>query len=146
MLHHAAGEGEVDGVIRNTVHIRDIAGQQFQVGVFDRTHAVADSRDLQMVERGRDRRRAAPFAGMGGEMQDVEVSALQKLNLEALKEAIGLQAELLELKANPGRAASGAVVEAKLDKGRGPVATLLVQKGTLKRVIKMEGSTQTAET
>ena len=70
---------------------------------------------------------------MGGDIQDVEVSALKKTNLDGLQEAITLQAELLELKANPNRKASGAVVEAKLDKGRGTVATLLVQNGTLKR-------------
>jgi translation initiation factor IF-2 len=69
---------------------------------------------------------------MGGEVQDVEVSALKKTNLEGLLEAISLQAELLELKANPDRAAEGAVVEAKLDKGRGPLATVLVQRGTLR--------------
>ncbi len=71
--------------------------------------------------------------GMGGEIQDVEVSAMKKLNLDGLLEAILLQSELLELTANPKRAAEGAVVEAQLDKGRGPVATLLVQKGSLKR-------------
>jgi len=69
---------------------------------------------------------------MGGEVQDVEVSALKKTNLDGLLEAISLQAELLELKANPDRTAEGAVVEAKLDKGRGPLATVLVQRGTLK--------------
>jgi translation initiation factor IF-2 len=69
---------------------------------------------------------------MGGDVQDVEVSALKKTNLDGLLEAIALQAEILELKANPGRAAEGAVVEAKLDKGRGPLATVLVQRGTLK--------------
>ncbi|HYW15282.1 MAG TPA: translation initiation factor IF-2 [Allosphingosinicella sp.] len=69
---------------------------------------------------------------MGGEVQDVEVSALKKTNLDGLLEAISLQAELLELKANPDRAAEGAVVEAKLDKGRGPLATVLVQRGTLR--------------
>jgi translation initiation factor IF-2 len=69
---------------------------------------------------------------MGGEVQDVEVSALKKTNLDGLLEAISLQAELLELKANPDRSAEGAVVEAKLDKGRGPLATVLVQRGTLK--------------
>ena len=68
---------------------------------------------------------------MGGEVQNVEVSALQKTNLEGLLEAIQLQSELLELKANPDRAAEGAVVEAKLDKARGPLATVLVQRGTL---------------
>jgi translation initiation factor IF-2 len=69
---------------------------------------------------------------MGGEVQDVEVSALKKTNLDGLLEAISLQAELLELKANPNRSAEGAVVEAKLDKGRGPLATVLVQRGTLR--------------
>ncbi len=68
---------------------------------------------------------------MGGEVQDVEVSALKKTNLDKLLEAIQLQAEILELKANPDRPAEGAVVEAKLDKGRGPLATVLVQRGTL---------------
>ncbi|HEY0111546.1 MAG TPA: translation initiation factor IF-2 [Allosphingosinicella sp.] len=69
---------------------------------------------------------------LGGDVQDVEVSALKKTNLDGLLEAINLQAELLELRANPERAAEGAVVEAKLDKGRGPLATVLVQRGTLK--------------
>jgi translation initiation factor IF-2 len=69
---------------------------------------------------------------MGGDVQDVEVSALKKTNLDGLLEAISLQAEILELKANPDRAAEATVVEAKLDKGRGPLATVLVQRGTLK--------------
>ncbi len=69
---------------------------------------------------------------MGGDVQDVEVSALKKTNLDGLIDAINLQAEILELKANPDRAAEGTVVEAKLDKGRGPLATVLVQRGTLK--------------
>lgn len=69
---------------------------------------------------------------MGGETQDVEVSALKKTGLDQLIEKIQLQAELMELKANPDRAAEGNVVEAKLDKGRGPVATVLVTRGTLK--------------
>jgi len=69
---------------------------------------------------------------MGGETQDVEVSATKKTGLDALIEKIQLQAELLELKANPDRDAEGTVIEAKLDKGRGPVATVLVTRGTLK--------------
>jgi len=69
---------------------------------------------------------------MGGEVQDVEVSALKKTNLDGLLEAINLQAEILELKANPDRTAEATVVEAKLDKGRGPLATVLVQRGTLR--------------
>ncbi|PAX07127.1 translation initiation factor IF-2 [Sphingomonas lenta] len=70
--------------------------------------------------------------GLGGDVQDVEVSALKKTGLDELIEKIQLQAELLELRANPDRAAEGVVVEAKLDKGRGPVATVLVKRGTLK--------------
>ena len=70
---------------------------------------------------------------MSGDVQDVEVSALKKINLEGLVEKINLQAELLDLKANPDRAAEGVVVESKLDKGRGPVATILVERGTLCR-------------
>ncbi len=69
---------------------------------------------------------------MGGEVQDVEISALKKLGLDKLLAAIEAQAELLELKANPDRAAEATVIEAKLDKGRGPLATVLVQRGTLK--------------
>ena len=68
---------------------------------------------------------------MGGDVLDVEVSALKKMNLDKLLETIGLQAELLDLKADPSRAAEGTVIEAKLDRGRGPVATVLVQRGTL---------------
>ena len=68
---------------------------------------------------------------MGGEVLDVEVSATKGTNLDKLLEAILLQAELLDLKANPDRTAEGVVIEAKLDKGRGAVATVLVQTGTL---------------
>jgi translation initiation factor IF-2 len=69
---------------------------------------------------------------MSGEVLDVPVSALKKTGLDKLLEAITLQAELLELKANPGRSAEGFVIEAKLERGRGPVGTLLVQRGTLR--------------
>ena len=70
---------------------------------------------------------------MGGEVQDVEVSALKKTGLDTLLEKLALQAEVMELKANPDRAAEAVVVEAQLDKGRGAVATVLVKRGTLKR-------------
>ncbi|MBD3665276.1 translation initiation factor IF-2 [Sulfitobacter sp. TSTF-M16] len=70
---------------------------------------------------------------MSGEVQDVEVSAITGQGLDELLEAIALQAEILELKANPDRAAIGAVIEAQLDVGRGPVATVLVQNGTLRQ-------------
>ncbi len=69
---------------------------------------------------------------MGGDILDVEVSALQKMNLDKLVELIALQAEILDLKANPNRAAEGSVIESKLEQGRGPVATILVKKGTLR--------------
>ncbi|MCY4303967.1 MAG: translation initiation factor IF-2 [Aestuariivita sp.] len=69
---------------------------------------------------------------LSGNVQDVEISAISGQGLNELLEAITLQAEILELKANPERTAEGAVIEARLDTGRGPVATVLVQKGTLK--------------
>ncbi len=68
----------------------------------------------------------------GGDVTMVEVSAKQRLNLEGLLEMILLQADLMELTANPDKLAKGTIVEGKLDKGRGPVATVLVQEGTLK--------------
>ena len=70
---------------------------------------------------------------MSGEVQDIEVSAKTGMGIDKLLEAIALQSELLDLKANPNRSAMGAVIEAKLDVGRGPVATVLVQNGTLRK-------------
>jgi translation initiation factor IF-2 len=69
---------------------------------------------------------------LGGDVVDVEVSAKNKTNLDRLLEMIALQAELLDLKTNSQRPAEGTVIEAKLDRGRGPVATVLVQRGTLR--------------
>lgn len=69
---------------------------------------------------------------LGGDVLDVEVSAKKRLNLDELLEAVHLQAEMLELRANPDRAAVGIVIEAQLERGRGPVGTVLVQRGTLK--------------
>src|SRR6202171_637271 len=69
---------------------------------------------------------------LGGDVVDVEVSAKNKTNLDKLLEMIALQAEILDLKTNPSRPAEGTVIEAKLDRGRGPVATVLVQRGTLR--------------
>ncbi len=69
---------------------------------------------------------------MGGDVQCVEISAKQRTNLDKLEEAILLQTEILELQANPNREAHGFVVESKVEKGRGSVATVLIQKGTLK--------------
>ena len=70
---------------------------------------------------------------LGGDTQMVEVSATQKMGLDDLLEAILLQAEVMDLRANPDRSGEGVVIESKLDKGRGPVATVLVNRGTLKR-------------
>ncbi len=70
---------------------------------------------------------------MGGETQDVEVSATKKTGLDKLEEAILLQAEILDLRANPERTAEGSVIESRLDRGRGPVGTILVQRGTLRQ-------------
>jgi translation initiation factor IF-2 len=70
---------------------------------------------------------------LGGEVLEIEVSAKEKRNLDKLLDIIALQSEVLELKANPNRPAEGTVIEARLDRGRGPVATVLVQRGTLKQ-------------
>lgn len=69
---------------------------------------------------------------LGGESLCAEVSAKKRINIDKLLEAILLQAEILDLKANPNRTADGTVIEAKMEKGRGSVATVLVQRGTLK--------------
>ena len=68
---------------------------------------------------------------MGGDILCVEVSATKKMNLDKLQEAILLQAEIMDLQANPHRDAVGSIIEAKIEKGRGPVATVLIQNGTL---------------
>ena len=70
---------------------------------------------------------------LGGETQIIEVSALKKTGLDDLIEAILLQSEVLELKANPDRTGEGVVIESKIDRGRGAVSTVLVKRGTLKR-------------
>jgi translation initiation factor IF-2 len=69
---------------------------------------------------------------MGGDVLDIEVSATKKTNLDKLEEAILLQAEILDLKANPHRPGEGSIIEAQLERGRGPVATVLIKRGTLK--------------
>ena len=79
---------------------------------------------------------------LGGEVLEVEVSATKKTNLDTLLDLIALQAELLDLKANPERPAEGTVIESRLDRGRGPVATVLVQRGTLKVGDLVVGGTQ----
>jgi translation initiation factor IF-2 len=70
---------------------------------------------------------------LGGDTQMIEVSAKERTNLDALLEAVLIQAEFMDLRANPDRSAEGVVIESKLDKGRGPVGTVLVKRGTLRR-------------
>ena len=79
---------------------------------------------------------------LGGDILEVEVSALKRTNLDKLLEMIALQAELLDLKANPDRVAEGTVIESRLDRGRGSVATVLVQRGTLRVGDLVVGGTQ----
>ncbi|HEY5039620.1 MAG TPA: translation initiation factor IF-2 [bacterium] len=120
-----------DGVMPQTLEAIDHAKEAkvpiiVAINKIDKPEANPDKVKTQVAERG-----LVPEA-WGGTTIFVEVSAKKRLNLDKLLEMILLQAEVLELKANPNRAAKGVVLEAKLDKGRGPVATLLVEKGTLK--------------
>ena len=97
------------------------------VNKIDKPDAKADNVLTQLLQYD------VQVESMGGDVQAVPVSALTGEGLDKLTEAITLQAELLELQANPDRAADGVVVESQLDKGRGPVATVLVKRGTLQR-------------
>ncbi len=120
-----------DGVMPQTLEAIDHAKEAkvpilVALNKIDKPEANPDRVKTQLAERGLQPEE------WGGSTIFVEVSAKKRLNLEKLLEMILLQAEVLELKANPHRAAKGVVLEARLDKGRGPVATLLVEKGTLK--------------
>jgi translation initiation factor IF-2 len=95
------------------------------INKIDRPNANPDTVRNELLQHG------IVVEELGGDVQSVEVSAMKKLNLDKLIEAILLQAELLDLTANPDRTAEGIVVEAELDRGRGPLATVLVQRGTL---------------
>ncbi|MGE4371562.1 MAG: translation initiation factor IF-2 [Xanthobacter sp.] len=119
-----------DGVMPQTVeainHAR-AAGVPIIVAInkIDKPEAKAERVRTELLQH------QVQVESMGGETLEVEVSAKKRINLEKLLEAISLQAEMLDLTANPDRAAEGTVVEAKLDRGRGSVATVLVQRGTL---------------
>jgi translation initiation factor IF-2 len=120
-----------DGVMPQTIEAIDharAAGVPLIVAVnkMDKPDANSDRIKNQLVERG-----LVPEV-WGGETIYVEVSAKKKTGLDTLLEMILLQAEVLELRANPARLAKGTVIEAKVDRGRGPVATVLVQTGTLR--------------
>src|SRR5207244_1917113 len=96
------------------------------INKIDKTDARPDRVRTELLQYG------IQVESLGGDVVDVEVSAKNKTNLDKLLEMIALQAELLELKTNVSRPAEGTVIEAKLDRGRGPVATVLVQRGTLR--------------
>jgi translation initiation factor IF-2 len=119
-----------DGVMPQTLEAIDHAKEAkvpivVAINKIDKPEANPDRVKNQLAERG-----LSPEE-WGGKTIFVEVSAKKRMNLEKLLEMILLQAEVLELKANPNRGAKGVVLEARLDKGRGPVATLLVERGTL---------------
>ncbi len=120
-----------DGIMAQTIEaIRHAKAANAPIIVainkMDKTGADADKVRTELL------RHEIQTEQMGGEVQSVEVSATKKTGLDKLEEAILLQAEILDLKVNPGRLAEGTVVEAKIDRGRGVVATVLVQRGTLK--------------
>ncbi|NJD90590.1 MAG: translation initiation factor IF-2 [Geobacter sp.] len=120
-----------DGVMpqtREAINHSKAAGVPIIVAInkIDKPDAKPDRVKQELTEHG------LVSGDWGGDTTMVEVSAKKRLNLESLLEMILLQADVMELKANPDKAAKGTVVEGKLDKGRGPVATVLVQDGTLK--------------
>ena len=120
-----------DGVMPQTIEAIDHAKAAdvpivVAINKIDKPGANPDRVKSELAERG-----VVPEE-WGGNNMFVEVSARQNLNIDELLETIILQAEVLELKANPDTTASGFVIEANLDKGRGPVATVIVQRGTLR--------------
>jgi len=119
-----------DGVMPQTVEALDhakAAGVKIVVAInkIDKEGANPDKIKQELTEHG------IVSSEWGGDTEFVNVSAKQRLHIEDLLEIILLEADVLELKANPNKQAKGTVIEAKLDKGRGPVATILVQRGTL---------------
>src|SRR5205085_10520270 len=120
-----------DGVMPQTLEAIDHAHAAevpiiVAVNKIDKPEALPDRVKKQLADRG-----LLP-EDWGGSTVFVDVSAKQKTNLNLLMEMICLVADLQDVKANPERSASGTVLEAKLDRGRGPVATVLVQQGTLR--------------
>jgi len=120
-----------DGVMpqtREAINHSKAAGVPIIVAInkIDKPDAKPDRVKQELTEYG------LQSSDWGGDTTMVEVSAKKRLNLEELLEMVLLQADVMDLKANPNKLAKGTVVEAKLDKGRGPVATVLVQEGTLK--------------
>ena len=119
-----------DGIMPQTVEAIDhakAAGVPILVAINKMDKADADSNRVRQELLSHE----LVAEELGGDILCVEVSAKEKTNLDRLEEAILLQAEILELRANPARAAEGLVIEAKLDRGRGPIATVLVRRGSL---------------
>ena len=106
------------------------------INKIDKPDAKADRVRGELVQHG------VQVETLGGDVLEVEVSATKNINLDKLLELVALQAEVLDLKANPERPAEGTVIESRLDRGRGPVATVLVQRGTLKVGDLVVGGTQ----
>ncbi|BBK35280.1 translation initiation factor IF-2 [Allostella sp. ATCC 35155] len=120
-----------DGVMPQTIEaIRHAQAAQVPIIVainkMDRADANPDRVRTELLQHG------IVVESLGGEVLDVEVSAVKRTNIEKLEELILLQADLLDLRANPDRTAEGVVIEAKLERGRGAVATVLIQRGTLR--------------
>ena len=121
-----------DGIMPQTVEAIDhakAAGVPMIVAInkIDRPNANPTRIRTQLLEH------EIVLEAMGGDVLDVEVSALEGTNLDKLEETILLQSEILDLKANPNRLAEGVIIESKVELGRGPLATVLVQNGTLKK-------------
>ena len=135
--YQAIGESDIvlvliDGSKKSTINTEDIASK-----IVNKKPIIAINKiDLPNIDTDKVRQDLLSHEiiveKLSGDVLDVEVSALKKINLDKLKESILLQADLLNLSANPNRAARGSIIESKLEKGRGSVATVLVQKGTLK--------------
>ncbi len=120
-----------DGVMQQTIEAINhakAAGVPIVVAInkIDKANANPDRVKRELAEQG------VQAEDWGGDITMVEISAKQRVGIDELLEMVLLQAEILELKANPNKTARGRVIEAKLDKGRGPVATILIQEGTLK--------------
>ena len=123
----AADDGVMPQTIEAISHAR-AAGAPIIVAInkIDKPDAKAERVRTELLQH------EVQVESLGGDVIEVEVSATKKINLDKLLEMISLQAELLDLKADPNRPAEGTVIEARLDRGRGPVATVLVQRGTMK--------------
>ncbi|MFQ5953545.1 MAG: translation initiation factor IF-2 [Kiloniellales bacterium] len=123
----AADDGVMDQTVE-AIHHAKAAGVPIIVAINKCDRPDADPEKVRQQLLGHE----VQVEQFGGDVLAIEVSATEKTNLDKLEEAMLLQAELMELKANPNRSAEGAVIEAKMEQGRGSMATVLVQGGTLR--------------